>query len=290
MADSASLWNFTTAPGWKPEESITLKLALCKYGIGKWVEIQASGVLPGKVIQQLNGQTQRLLGQQSIGGAQVVVPPVLAALTGLSLDIDKIRADNNAKTDALRKNNLVINTGRKCTGRLQGRQRRVSQSRLASAANPTKEIREALRREYQEKYGLSQDDIDAIDLPRPVSATNKLDVKDLSRTEMIELLSYMHEKLKTYTKRLEEVAARDKDAGAGEPEEPNGEATTEKDEAPSKREDTPMEAAPPAEVEVTIAPTQDGLGPTPSSGRVSPCRSGRIPGATAWQQTRGKER
>jgi hypothetical protein len=29
-----------------------------------------SGVLPGKLIQQLNGQTQRLLGQQSLAGAQ----------------------------------------------------------------------------------------------------------------------------------------------------------------------------------------------------------------------------
>lgn len=40
-----------------------------KFGVGKWVQIVNSGVLPGKLIQQLNGQTQRLLGQQSLAGA-----------------------------------------------------------------------------------------------------------------------------------------------------------------------------------------------------------------------------
>lgn len=39
-----------------------------KYGVGKWREIEDSGLLPGKMNQQLYGQTQRLLGQQSIVG------------------------------------------------------------------------------------------------------------------------------------------------------------------------------------------------------------------------------
>ena len=39
-----------------------------KYGIGRWVQILDTGLLPGKLIQQLNGQTQRLLGQQSLAG------------------------------------------------------------------------------------------------------------------------------------------------------------------------------------------------------------------------------
>ena len=43
-----------------------LKLALMKFGVGQWKEIVESGCLPGKLIQQLNGQTQRLLGQQSL--------------------------------------------------------------------------------------------------------------------------------------------------------------------------------------------------------------------------------
>ena len=39
-----------------------------KYGVGRWVQILDTGLLPGKLIQQLNGQTQRLIGQQSLAG------------------------------------------------------------------------------------------------------------------------------------------------------------------------------------------------------------------------------
>eukprot|EP00959_Pyramimonas_sp_CCMP1952_P178650 3734178-Pyramimonas_sp.AAC.1 len=79
VGDSASLWNFTLVPGhpgsgvvrtrpsgWTNEEVAVLKLALMKFGVGQWKEIVESGCLPGKLIQQLNGQTQRLLGQQSL--------------------------------------------------------------------------------------------------------------------------------------------------------------------------------------------------------------------------------
>jgi len=134
VGDAASLWNFTPSPGWSKDEAAILKAALCVYGIGKWVQIVEAKVLPGKVIQQLNGQTQRLLGQQSIAG-----PPRLrrsrphlgertggerasrdtpcrqntpAAFNGLQVDIDRVRADNNAKVDVERKSGLVINSGR----------------------------------------------------------------------------------------------------------------------------------------------------------------------------------
>lgn len=70
VGDAASLWNFSPSPGWTKEEVLVLKLALEKFGIGRWLQIVNSGVLPGKLIQQLNGQTQRLLGQQSIAGAR----------------------------------------------------------------------------------------------------------------------------------------------------------------------------------------------------------------------------
>ena len=50
-----------------------MKLCLMKYGVGKWVQILETGLLPGKLIQQLNGQAQRLLGQQSLAG---VMPPI----------------------------------------------------------------------------------------------------------------------------------------------------------------------------------------------------------------------
>ena len=64
-------WNFTPSPGWTKDEAALLKLCLMKFGVGKWVQILDTGLLPGKLIQQLNGQTQRLLGQQSLAGAEL---------------------------------------------------------------------------------------------------------------------------------------------------------------------------------------------------------------------------
>lgn len=61
-------WNFTPSPGWTKDEAQILKLCLMKYGVGRWVQILDTGLLPGKLIQQLNGQTQRLIGQQSLAG------------------------------------------------------------------------------------------------------------------------------------------------------------------------------------------------------------------------------
>lgn len=61
-------WNFTPSPGWTKEEAQILKLCLMKFGVGRWTQILETGLLPGKLIQQLNGQTQRLLGQQSLAG------------------------------------------------------------------------------------------------------------------------------------------------------------------------------------------------------------------------------
>jgi len=63
---SKSLWNYTLSPGWKQEEVNILKLAIQKFGIGKWRKIVNSKCLPGKSIGQIYMQTQRLLGQQSL--------------------------------------------------------------------------------------------------------------------------------------------------------------------------------------------------------------------------------
>ena len=70
-------WNFTPSPGWTKEEANILKLCLMKYGVGRWVQILETGLLPGKMIQQLNGQTQRLLGQQSLAGVCLFAWPRL---------------------------------------------------------------------------------------------------------------------------------------------------------------------------------------------------------------------
>lgn len=79
-------WNFTPSPGWDKEEVQILKLCLMKYGVGKWTDITNTGLLPGKTFNQLYAQTQRLVAQQSI-----------APFSGLHVDIDRIRADNEAK-------------------------------------------------------------------------------------------------------------------------------------------------------------------------------------------------
>ena len=36
--------------------------------MGKWKQFTDSNLLPGKKITQMNGQTQRLVGQQSLAG------------------------------------------------------------------------------------------------------------------------------------------------------------------------------------------------------------------------------
>ena len=88
------------------------------------MQILDTGLLPGKLIQQLNGQTQRLLGQQS-----------LAAYTGLCVDLDRIRKDNDKK-EGERKGGLLINSG----------------------PNPTKALRAKWQAEAKETYGLSDEE------------------------------------------------------------------------------------------------------------------------------------
>jgi hypothetical protein len=137
IGDARSLWNFTPSPGWTKEEVMALRACLKKFGIGKWVQIVDSRVLPGKQIQQLNGQTQRLLGKQS-----------LAEYTGMRLDVDRIRMDNDALTDVTRKNGLITNQG----------------------GIRSKEALNALRAENLKKYGLSEEEVRAIELPAPPRA------------------------------------------------------------------------------------------------------------------------
>ncbi len=129
-------WNFCPAPGWTREEAQELKLCLMKFGIGQWQAIHAAGHLAGKRIQQLYGQTQRLLGQQSLAGAEgggsSFCPSLCmhacptaelmtfehlhaciarVAFTGLQVDVDRVRADNELRTDVQRKAGLIIYTG-----------------------------------------------------------------------------------------------------------------------------------------------------------------------------------
>ena len=141
IGDARSLWNFTPSPGWTKEEVGVLRLCLMKFGVGMWVQIVEAGVLPGKQIQQLNGQTQRFLGQQSI-----------AEYTRLKVDVDAIRADNLAKQgpEIYRKNGLITNQG----GKLKP------------------DALRALREANEAKYGLTDEQVEAIVLPDPPKTTN----------------------------------------------------------------------------------------------------------------------
>eukprot|EP00123_Amoebidium_parasiticum_P021909 comp7598_c1_seq1/m.3248 comp7598_c1_seq1/g.3248 ORF comp7598_c1_seq1/g.3248 comp7598_c1_seq1/m.3248 type:complete len:395 (-) comp7598_c1_seq1:54-1238(-) len=139
--ESASLYNYTLSPGWTDAEVKVLRLALIKFGIGKWSEIMNSGALPGKNPAQMNLQTQRLLGQQST-----------AEFMGLHIDPDKVREVNAAKQgpEYRRKNNCLVNTGNKLT-------REEIQTKKA----------------YNKKhYGVSEDMWKNIELPIPGKGTN----------------------------------------------------------------------------------------------------------------------
>ena len=136
QSDSTSLWNYTLNPCWTLEEVEVLKIALIKYGIGRWSRIKEVNCLPGKTIVQMNLQTQRLLGQQS-----------LAEFMGLHVNLEQIFLDNQKKTNVLRKNNFIINTG----------------------DNLTVAKRNALLKENKEKYGYPPSYYKNLKIPRLLS-------------------------------------------------------------------------------------------------------------------------
>lgn len=70
-----------------------------KFGVGKWKKIVKSKCLTGKSIGQIYMQTQRLLGQQSLGD-----------FMGLHLNLERVFQDNMKRTGVTRKNNFIINT------------------------------------------------------------------------------------------------------------------------------------------------------------------------------------
>lgn len=90
-------------------------------------------VLPSKTISQMNLQTQRLLGQQS-----------LAEFMGLHVHLDKVFHDNALKLGVQRKNKFIINTGDNLTS--QQKQSRIKENKI--------------------KYGLSHEEIAALRLPK----------------------------------------------------------------------------------------------------------------------------
>jgi len=135
-ADSPSLWNYSLSPGWTQETSEILRLAIIKFGCGNWKAIIESNCLPGKTRSQLNMQTQRMVGQQSI-----------AQFKGIHLDTRAVWKDvqerHRNNPDSLIKNGLIINSGN----------------------NQTKEEKEIMRRSNMKKYTLPRKVIESVRLP-----------------------------------------------------------------------------------------------------------------------------
>lgn len=200
IGDAVSLWNFAPSPGFTKEEVVVLKYCLMYYGVGRWVQILDTGLLPGKLIQQLNGQTQRLLGQQS-----------LAAYTGLCVDLDRIRKDNDKK-EGERKGGLLINSG----------------------PNPTKALRAKWQAEAKETYGLSDeerqhykqllDDFkqerDSQKIEENLTSTATLQVDTLDKKALITLLGKLRTNLRSLHERWEQSEGSN---GKGADPSPKGE-------------------------------------------------------------------
>ena len=53
VSSSRSLWNYALSPGWTAQEVEILKIALMKYGVGRWQKIVESECLPTKNISQM---------------------------------------------------------------------------------------------------------------------------------------------------------------------------------------------------------------------------------------------
>ncbi|KAF9129115.1 hypothetical protein BGW39_004457 [Mortierella sp. 14UC] len=144
--DSASLWNYTVAPGWSLNEAEVLRKALMKFGVGNWSKIIESNCLVGKTNAQMNLQTQRMLGQQST-----------AEFAGLHIDPRVIGQKNSLiQGDHIRrKNGCIVNTGAKLS-------------------------RDEIRRrvaENKEQYELPEEEWMAIELPLPEDPQLLLEAK-----------------------------------------------------------------------------------------------------------------
>ncbi|KAF9934387.1 hypothetical protein FBU30_002211 [Linnemannia zychae] len=151
--DSASLWNYTVAPGWSIHEAEVLRKALMKFGIGNWSKIIESNCLVGKTNAQMNLQTQRMLGQQST-----------AEFAGLHIDPRVIGQKNSLiqGEHIRRKNGCIVNTGAKLS-------------------------REEIRRrvaENKEQYELTEEEWTAIELPLPEDPQLLLEAKKAEKIRL----------------------------------------------------------------------------------------------------------
>ena len=167
LNESKSLWNVSLSPGWTPREVEVFRLALMKYGLGRWTIIVERGVLPGKTVGQMNNQMQRMIGQQSTGEFQ-----------GLHIDPSVVFAHNATRT-GVRKNGVLINTGENPTPE------KIRQKRLAN----------------QERWGMSQAEIDAVEIPTLVVEETSGLTEATTRAEKLARLRALQDELDALQKR-----------------------------------------------------------------------------------------
>jgi len=165
-ADSPSLWNCSLSPGWTRGDLEILRLAIMKFGIGAWSKIIKQSCLPGKTPSQLNLQTQRMMGQQS-----------LAEFMGLRVDAQVVWAHNNLKqgSEYKPKNGCLINTGN----------------------NPTKEETRRKLDENRKRFGIDPQKVESIVVPSRAPA------KELTMQEKRNRLRRLKENLVYMQQRLE---------------------------------------------------------------------------------------
>jgi len=175
---SSSLWNSVLSPGFTQEEVDMLRLALIKYGCGSWVKIQYH--FPFKKCFQLNIQTQRMFGQQS-----------LREFNGLYLDPKTIFQKNSLRTNLPRKGGVIV-------------------------AKTTIDQRKILREEYQ-KLEVSEEDRSKISIPIYVGPAPEVGVRNegWAVCEEIEQMAMLAHKLKLVAYRKEAEEILEKRGGVG---------------------------------------------------------------------------
>jgi len=170
--NSASLWNSVISPGFTNEEVDLLRLALIKYGCGSWQKIEHH--FPFKKCFQLNIQTQRMFGQQS-----------LREFNGLHLDPKLVLEKNVSRTNVTRKSGIII-------------------------SKTSKEERLKSREEYK-TLQVSEEDRKEIYIPIYVGSAPEAGVRESgpAACEEIELMATLRHKLQqvAYRKEAEEVLA-----------------------------------------------------------------------------------
>ncbi|GMH45281.1 hypothetical protein BSKO_13238 [Bryopsis sp. KO-2023] len=269
LGDAKSLWNFTSSPGWAKEECHILKLCLMKFSVGQWAKIQKSGLLPGKTIQQLNGQTQRLLGQQSLAGC-----------TGLHVDIDRIREHNETRMNVTRKCGLIIYSG----------------------APPTKKMKQQWRTDTQAKYGLKKEEIERacelleeilkekkLALPAaqpdaPDSSLMELDASSLDREGRLGLLIH----LRSHLVKLVDLYGKQKQKqGENPPQETPVKQGMNAGKERKTEEESKLVATEISEVFKKPQPKQAAGKQAPAKKATAPPRDARVLGDTQLQHQEG---